>query len=449
MATRPSETTPNPPAHDMTASAPAAPRRSGRAPIRILLSEGSSLSARQTITALGRCGYILDVCDPNPLCISRFSRFVRHFYRCPAVGTDPLGYLAFVLQHLTRQRYDVLLPVHEQAFLFAKVRDQLPAGVAVALADFGAFLQVQGKVAFAHLMERLSLPQPTTHIVRSRTALEALDHFPCYLKTDYSTAGRGIWRVTDKGERDRAALTLEQQGLLGGTHEIVVQQEAPGALCQAQAVFAYGHLLAVHCTQTRGVSVGGGHAARMGVDHPQVREHLVTLGQALQWHGPLALDYLFDDATGNPSYIECNPRLVEPMNANLSGVNLADLTVRVALGEVAASGDPRRGQPGIRSHSLIAILLGVADHGASRRELLRTIVEDIRGRGLFAQSREDLTPVHIDPPSLIPLGVVIGQLLLSPRAAHHIATGTVNTYSLTATAIETIVALDGRERRRG
>ncbi len=419
-------------------------RRSSQRPIRILLTEGSSLSARQTITALGQCGYMLDICDPNPLCTSRFSRFVRHYSRCPVAGTDPLGYLAFVLHHLSLDHYDVLLPVHEQAFLFAKVRDRLPDGVHTALAPFDAFLQVQGKVAFARLMHRLSLLQPPTHIVRSRTELEVLDHFPCYLKTDYSTAGQGVWRVTDKGERDRAALTLEQQGLLGGTHEIVVQQEASGALCQAQAVFTHGHLLAVHCTQTRGVSVGGGHAARIGVDHPAVRDHLVTLGQALQWHGPLALDYLFDDATGNPTYIECNPRLVEPMNATLSGVNLADLTVRVALGEEGASGAPRSGQPGIRSHSLMALLLGVADHGASRREVLHTIGENMRSRGIFAQSREDLTPLRSDPLSLIPLSVVTGQLLLRPRAAHHIATGAVNAYRLTAATVETIMAFDGK-----
>jgi hypothetical protein len=419
-------------------------RCSSRRPIRNLLSEGSSLSARQTITALGQCGYTLDVCDPNPLCISRFSRFVSHYYRCPVVRTDPLGYLAFVLHHLGREHYDILLPVHEQAFLFAKVRNRLPDGVRTALAPFDAFLQVQGKVAFARLMERLSLPQPTTHIVRSRAELEVLDDFPYYLKTDYSTAGQGVWWVTDKGERERAALALEQQGLLGRTHEVVVQQEAPGVLCQAQAVFAHGQLLAVHCTQTRGVSVGGGHAARMGRDHPQVREHLVTLGQALQWHGPLALDYLFDEATGTPCYIECNPRLVEPMNATLSGINLADLTVRVALGEERASADPRRGQPGMRSHSLMAILLGEADHGASRWELLQTLGEDLRGRGIFAESREDLTPICLDPPSLIPLGVVTGQLLLNPHAAHYIATGAVKAYSLSAATVETIMAFDGK-----
>jgi hypothetical protein len=427
-----------------TADAQAGSRRSGQSPIRILLTEGSSLSARQTITALGQYGYTLDICDPNPLCISRFSRFVRHYSRCPAAGTDPLGYLAFVLRRLSREHYDVLLPVHEQALLFAKVRDRLPEGVHTALAPFDAFLQVQGKVAFARLMQRLSLPQPSTHIVRSRADLEALDHFPYYLKTDYSTAGQGVWRVIDKGERDRAALMLEQQGLFGGIHELVIQQEATGTLCQAQTVFAQGRLLAVHCTQTRGVSVGGGHAARMGADHPSVREHLVTLGQALEWHGPLALDYLFDDATGTPTYIECNPRLVEPMNATLSGINLADLTVRVALGEEGASGTPRSGQPGIRSHSLMALLLGGADHGASRREVLHIIGEDLRGRGIFAQSREDLTPIRSDPLGLIPLSVVTGQLLLRPGVAHHIATGAVNAYSLTAATVQTIMAFDGK-----
>jgi hypothetical protein len=106
-------------------------------------------------------------------------------------------------------------------------------------------------------MERLSLPQPATHIVCSRAELEILDRFPSYLKTAYSTAGQGVWRVTNRVERDRVALVLEQRGLLGGTREIVVQEEATGALCQAQAVFAHGHLLAMHCTRTRGVSVGG------------------------------------------------------------------------------------------------------------------------------------------------------------------------------------------------
>jgi hypothetical protein len=86
--------------------------------------------------------------------------------------------------------------------------------------------------------------------------------------------------------------------------------------------------------------------------------------------------------------------------------------------------------------------MGIADHDGSRRELLRTIVESVRGLGTFARSNEDLTPVRMDPPSLIPLGVVSGQLLLNPHAAHHIATGAINAYSLTTTTVETILSLD-------
>ena len=413
--------------------------------IRVLLSEGSSLSARQTITALGQRGYVLDVCDPDPLCLGRFSRFVRHYYRSPAAGTDPLGYLAFMLDRLTQDPYDVLLPVHEQAFLFAKVRDRLPPTVGVALADFAAFMQVQSKAAFTRLLAELVLPQPASRIVRTQAELAEPRACPYYVKTAYSTAGQGVWRVEGADSLARAIAALAEQGLLDGETEIVVQDVAPGALCQVQAVFAHGQLVAVHCMQTRGVSLGGGHSARVSVDHPAVRTHIAQLGRHLIWHGPIALDYLFDEASGQPSYIEANPRLVEPMNAALSGVNLAALVVRVALGEAEVGEKPHVGRIGVRSHSLLAILLGVAGQGGSRRDVVRHITQAILHRGLYADSREDVTPLRNDPASVLPLAIVIGHLLRDPRAAKRLGAGAIAAYSLTADAVETILALKSSE----
>jgi hypothetical protein len=37
------------------------------------MSEGSSLSARESLTALGRAEFEVDVIDANPLCLARFS----------------------------------------------------------------------------------------------------------------------------------------------------------------------------------------------------------------------------------------------------------------------------------------------------------------------------------------------------------------------------------------
>jgi len=69
----------------------------GAARPRILLSEGSSLSAREAVPALGLAGHRVDIMSSDPLCIGRFSRFVDHVHRSPASGADPDGYLAAVL----------------------------------------------------------------------------------------------------------------------------------------------------------------------------------------------------------------------------------------------------------------------------------------------------------------------------------------------------------------
>ena len=60
----------------------------------------------------------------------------------------------------------------------------------------------------------------------------------------------------------------------------------------------------------------------------------MKIGQALKWHGSLMLDYLFDDSNGQIAYIDPNPRMGETMNATFHGINIADLVVRLSLGEV-------------------------------------------------------------------------------------------------------------------
>src|ERR1700728_2862735 len=87
-------------------------------PLRVLLSEGNSTSAREAVTILGLSGHRIEICDPGRWCLARFSRFVRKFHHCPGLRDDPAGFLAFVEQLLAAQPFDVLLPIHEQGFLF-------------------------------------------------------------------------------------------------------------------------------------------------------------------------------------------------------------------------------------------------------------------------------------------------------------------------------------------
>src|SRR6516225_6606968 len=145
-------------------------------PLRVLVSEGSSTSAREAITILGLAGHHVEVCDPSPWCLGRFSRFVQRFYRCPALRDDPSGYLALIERLLSSSQFDVLLPTHEQGFLLARVAERL-----------------KGKAGFSRLLSSLRLPQPATRIVTSERALREAVRFPAVVKTSVGTASRGVF----------------------------------------------------------------------------------------------------------------------------------------------------------------------------------------------------------------------------------------------------------------
>jgi hypothetical protein len=179
---------------------------------RVLISEGSSLSAREAITALGMAGHRVGVCDSDSLCVGRFSRFVTHFYRCPAFGRDPWAYLDFVVAIAAEGEWDVLFPTHEQAFLFSRERARIPRAITLAVADFRSFLQVQGKAALVKTLSRLSIPQPASRVIRTQNELEGESRFPFYVKANYRAYPSRDHRMPHQIDGHRASDQLGRSG---------------------------------------------------------------------------------------------------------------------------------------------------------------------------------------------------------------------------------------------
>jgi predicted ATP-grasp superfamily ATP-dependent carboligase len=417
----------------------------GKPKVRILLSEGSSTNAREVISALGPKGYVLDVCDPNPICLGRFSRYVRKVHRSPVSGSDPMGYLRFVDELLREHHYDVLLPVNEQAYLFSWARHHLSALTGLAVADFAAFTRVQTKANFHDLLDELGLPQPVTLIARTWSQIEAgvaSITFPCYLKTSYGTASTGVWRIGDADDLNEAKVSLQRQGLPDAETEILVQKAAEGVFEQSHAVFDRGRLIALHCTRRLREGAGGGAAVKVGVDRPIVAGHFERLGKELEWHGGMSIDYFWNEETLSPSYIDANPRITEPMNAVVNGVNVADLQVRLSLGERTPT--PASAHVGRRSHNTLQALLGAAVRDHSRGAVIREATHVALRRGPYSNSHEWMTPIWRDPPSALPLAVVLISLLLNPHNGARLASMTIGNYSLGA-VIDAIPGLDPNE----
>ncbi|MGO9123056.1 MAG: carbamoyl-phosphate-synthetase [Desulfomonilaceae bacterium] len=339
-----------------------------------------------------------------------------------------MGYLDVVNALLANGSFDVLLPTHEQAWLFAVAGRELNPNARIAVASADAFSKVQSKIEFARLLDELSIPQPKWRLVDSPDEIAGWEP-PFYLKTPFSTAGTGVRRVMNASDSKNAFESL-RAAYSGGP--IMVQAPAHGEYAQVQALFDQGRLVAAHTSAETAVGIGPSAAGRVSVDHPFARQDVAKLGAYLNWHGGLTLDYFFRES--DRVYIECNPRTVEPANAAASGVDLPGLQLALSVGE--HPDEAPACQSGVRTHSSLAILLGTAAYVGTRRAILAKMFRLLLDQTLGRKRREVLTPIFRDPPSVVPLLIVSGTVLLSPQYAERISRSSINAYSISGEAIQ-------------
>jgi hypothetical protein len=215
-----------------------------------------------------------------------------------------------------------------------------------------------------------------------------------------------------------------------------------GPLVMVQSVFARGELIAFHASERVREGAGGGASQKRGIDLPAVREHMRTLGGVLGWHGALSADVILGP-TG-PQFIDINPRLVEPMNADRSGVDLVGALMDVACTDVTGAGGspairPRQnGQPGVRTHQLLLAVLGAARRSGRRRDVAGQLLAAMTRQGSYRASTEELTPLGRDPLAVVPVAIAALATLIRPVAWRHFVAGSVDAYSLTPAAWDQI-----------
>jgi hypothetical protein len=399
---------------------------------RVLLTESSSASAREVLTVLGRQGHRVDVMDSGGLSFTRYSRWVRRRHRAPAFAADPLGHLDALRRVLREHPYDVLLPTHEQLVAIALHGDEF-AGLVPGLAvpRFAAVRRVQDKAAAVRLLADLALPQPDTLLVRGPGELVArTDQLPAYVKLPVATGSRGVWLAGDEAALGRIADDPAVREVFAGGGEVLVQRRVTGPLVMVQALFRHGTLVGLHTALRRREGVQGSASAKESVVLPDVAGHLARLGAALDWHGPLSLDAVVDEDSGEVRYIDLNPRLVEPVNAELAGADLVRRWLAVSLGEqVDPMAEPR---PGVRTHMLLMALVRHAELGRGRRHLLGELTRAVTRCGWYTRSHEELLPIGGDPGGALLVGAVAACLLVSPGLWRPLAGSGAPPHALTA-----------------
>jgi glutathione synthase/RimK-type ligase-like ATP-grasp enzyme len=396
----------------------------------VLLSDGAGLASRQCATLLSQAGHRVEALSPDPLCLCRLTRHVRQVHRVPGLGADPLGWLEAALDVAGRRHADLLLPVQEQVAVMSLARERVAAaGLLTAVPDFTALAQVQDKVSAFRTLARLRLPQPPASVITSRAELDSVDELPAFVKTPIGTASAGVRRITTRDELRQHTAQFDMR------NGVLIQQPVTGPLVMIQSVFASGELVAFHACERVREGTGGGASHKRSLSLPEVRAHAAALGAALHWHGALSADVIL--APDGPQFIDINPRLVEPVNAFASGVDLVGALVEVARSGTGIPQPP--GRPGVATHQALLAILGVAARSGRRRDLLRELLRALTRTGDYRHSTEELTPVRwpgagLDPVTAIPVIAAALATVIRPAAGRYFTAGATSAYALSPAA---------------
>jgi len=403
--------------------------------MRVLLSDGSGLTARQAVTQLADGGHEVDALSADPLSLVRFTRRVRRIHRVPRYGPDPLGWLGAALGIYREAAMDVLLPTQEQVAVLSARPDLVrAAGVRTAVPPFAALAQVQDKVSAFTVLTDAGLPQPEGAVLATAGQVAAWDRFPVFLKLPIGTATSGVHRVTGREQLAGVIADAQAAGAFaaGG---ILAQLPATGPLVMTQSVFDGGELVAWHANLRVREGAGGGACHKRSLVLDEAREQIASLGRRLGWHGALSADAIL--TTAGPRYIDLNPRLVEPANARRAGVDLVTPLLELAVGAAPRPQPPAR--PGVRTHQLLLAVLGAAQHTGRRRPVLAEVLAAAVRTGDYRGSAEELTPLRGDPRAAAPLALALTALMFRPSAWRWFVGGSVRHYSLTPEGWRTLL----------
>jgi biotin carboxylase len=189
--------------------------------------------------------------------------------------------------------------------------------------------------------KRADLPVPETVVVPNfAEAGERADEigYPVVVKPSRSRGARGITYVGDEGQLEEAWNSASTEG-----GQVLFQEFVPGpvftvgTVCDGKGEIAASIVLVKtkEVPPTGGVAVSGRTVA-----NPELQalgERYVT---CIDWRGPGSVEVKLDERNGSYKLMEINPRLFGyNYLAAVAGVNLAEVTVRLALGEEL---EPRR-----------------------------------------------------------------------------------------------------------
>lgn len=293
-------------------------------PGTVLITIGRLPKALDFARAFHARGWRVVVAEPFRSHLTGASNTVATSQVTPAPSAGKAAYLEALLEIITREGVDLILPLSEETMHVAHLRDRLPPDVRLYAPPVDHLLALHDKETFAALAAGHGLTVPRTAALGSAAA-EALALSSDYVvKPALSCSGRGI-AFGAAGTPPRPASLDARQ---------IVQQRIRG---QHFSTFSIAHAGQVATTVVYcGLVMSGTVAVAFErVEHAAIQAWVEDFVAKTRHTGFISFDFIVDE-DGCPQAIECNPRVT-------SGVHFIE-TQDLA----AATLDPTAAPPRLR-----------------------------------------------------------------------------------------------------
>ncbi len=296
------------------------------------------------VCSLGRRGIAVHVGDASPRAMSRFSKYARSFTRLPDFFVEPDRYFESVCRALRRTGAKVLLPGHEDAGIFSRYRDALPADVRAPLPPFALYEQIEDKWGCIELARRYGCPAPVTKKISSLAELNGYRDsasWPLVIKTRAGNGAKGVRVVHGFAELRDEFQSLVAAYSLSPERWPILQEYLPGRVMGVGVVYHRGRCIAASADRylrfkDRGLT-GTATLREIPADLDLIAVAVSFLDK-LGWHGMAQLEFI-PDGQGVPRLNEINARPWGSMALAIhAGVDFPFLWYRAAIDDPPAAG---------------------------------------------------------------------------------------------------------------
>ncbi len=306
----------------------------------VLVLDGHSRAALETLQSLGRAGLEVDLASESLDCLAMHSRYACRKLRQPS-SAEP-GLFHAWLRNLDQERnYELIVPATETSLLGLRSLDENSSLRAKSILSSNLALDTAlDKQKTWQLASDLGGPVPQSRLISTAQEIGHAEQYPVVLKPVRSKimvdgALETLAVAVVKNETQRR----EQLQIWLRFTPVLQQQYISGRGVGAEFLFDHGRKVwhFVHERVHEFPLSGGASSYRRSIKPPQRLLHdAEKLLAALQWHGVAMVEFKMD-ANGQHWLIEINPRLWGSLALSIdAGVDFPVGLLQVARGQQPA-----------------------------------------------------------------------------------------------------------------